>query len=77
MKHLLHVAVLLKMKYIKLRVSVCMSVCPPMSLWKCLSMYGFKCFPAIDSFHPAANVVLQIVEKAKVILLLFGRVLFS
>lgn len=77
MKHLLHVAVLLKMKYIKLRVSMCMSVCPPMSLWKCLSMYGFKCFPAIDSFHPAANVVLQIVEKAKIILLLFGRVLFS
>lgn len=56
---------------------MCMSVCPPMSLWKCLSMYGFKCFPAIDSFYPAANVVLQIVEKAKIILLLFGRVLFS
>lgn len=53
------------------------SVCPQMSLWKCLLMYGFKCFSAIDSFHRAANVVLQIVEKAKIILFLFDRVLFS
>lgn len=40
-------------------------------------MYGFKCISAIDSFHPTANAVLQTVEKAKLILFLFGRVLFS
>lgn len=40
-------------------------------------MYGLKGISAIDSFYPTANAVLQIVEKAKLILFLFGRVLFS
>lgn len=31
---------------------------------------------AIDSFHPTSSAVLQTVEKAKLILFLFGRVLF-